>query len=332
MHSTDQNIDAELALQAGQSLAKTRLGKVSVVIPVYRSEQTLRALVSRLLATCEQMGRAFEIVLVDDCSPDGSWPVLKALRAEHGTVLKIVRLIVNSGQHNALLCGFSLVTGDVVVTMDDDLQNPPEELPKLVAAIDEGFDLAIGAYDSKKHSHARNAGGSMIDSVQRQIFALPRGFQLTSFRAAKRVVIDNVKRMGGSFPYVTCMLLANVSSYTNVPVRHDARVAGQSNYTLRRSLRLAANLILNYSSYPLYFVSFLCALAFLFSLVLGISTLVRTLVVGTSVPGWATTVLSISFFNGLTLLAVLVLLIYVSRINQQVTRSRLSYAIDEIHA
>ena len=118
--------------------------------------------------------------------------MLKRLKAAHPDQLRIVHLLTNKGQHNAVLCGFSVSRGEIVVTMDDDLQNPPEEVPRLVEAIDRGFDLAIGAYDSKKHSAGRNLGGALIDWVQRRIFKLHDGTELTSFRATRRIVVDNV--------------------------------------------------------------------------------------------------------------------------------------------
>src|SRR5262245_6227229 len=122
-------------------------GKISVVIPVYNSATSLHILVAGLVTVLEQMEREFEIIFVDDCSPDNSWEVLKKMKEEHGELLKIAKLSTNRGQHNAIVCGFSIVSGDIVITMDDDLQNPPEEIPKLVEAIDRGYDLAIGSYD-----------------------------------------------------------------------------------------------------------------------------------------------------------------------------------------
>jgi polyisoprenyl-phosphate glycosyltransferase len=306
-------------------------GKISVVIPVYKSEASLETLVSRLLVVLEELGRNFEIILVDDCSPDNSWEVLKKLKKELGKALKIVNLLTNSGQHNAILCGFSLSTGDIIVTMDDDLQNSPEEIPKFVKAIDQGYDLAIGAYDAKKHAGIRNASSSLIDWLIRRIFNLPQDFQLTSFRASKRVVIDNVCRMSGVFPYVTCMLLSHTSKYTNVSIRREPRLSGKSNYNLKRSLGLAANLIINYSPYPLYIVGALCFFAFLFSIGYGTITLYRALVHGTSVPGWTSTVVIIAFFNAVTLLCLFIFGVYISRINQQLTRSRVSYTINELY-
>src|SRR5262245_54348596 len=306
------------------------LSKVSVVIPVYKAEKSLPILVPRLVATLRGMHRDFEIILVDDCSPDSSWEVLMRLKAEHGPALRLAKLLKNSGQHNAILCGLSLVTGDVIVTMDDDLQNPPEEVPKLVEAVDRGFDLAVGAYDSKKHSGPRNAGGEVIDWLQRRSFGLPKDFQLTAFRAFRRIVAAAVCQMGGVYPYSTSMAFTHATKYTNVGVRHEPRPFGTSNYNLKRSLSLAANLILNYSSYPLYTVAGLCLFAFLVSAGMGSFVAFRALIYGSAVPGWASTMVVISFFNALVLLCLLIFGIYLSRMNQQLTRRRVSYTIEEL--
>ncbi|NLN75951.1 MAG: glycosyltransferase family 2 protein [Armatimonadetes bacterium] len=305
--------------------------KISVVIPVYRSEDSLPILVPELVDVLGNLNRDFEIVLVDDCSPDNSWAVMKDLKGKYDKHLKIVHLLKNSGQHNAILCGFSLVTGDIVVTMDDDLQNPPSEVPKLIAAIDRGFDLAIASYDSKKHSGIRNAAGGMIDILQRRMFGLPKDFQLTSFRAIRRVVVDNVVKMGGVFPYITSMLLSHTALYTNVEVDHRPRHFGQSRYTIKRSFLLAANMIFSYSSYPVYLVAAACAAAFAFALILAGYVSYRALVMGISVPGWASLVVVTSFFNAITLLCLLIFSLYLSRLNQQLTGTKVGYTVSEIY-
>jgi polyisoprenyl-phosphate glycosyltransferase len=305
-------------------------GKISVVIPVYRSRDSLAILLERLEGELRAIGRPFEVVLVDDCSPDDTWAVLRNLK-EGRPWLKIVRLARNSGQHNAILCGFTIADGEIVVTMDDDLQNPPEEIGKLIAAIDQGYDLAIGAYDSKKHDAVRNVGGRLVDVIQRRIFHLPPTFQLTTFRAIRRVIVDNVVQMTGTYPYVTAMLLSHTSRYVNVPIRHEKRRFGKSNYTLKRSVLLMLNLVLTYSSYPLYFVATLCFIAFGFSTSFGLWTLWRALAHGTSVEGWASTIVIISLLNALILLALVIQGLYLSRLNAQLSRSRVSFTIGELH-
>jgi glycosyltransferase involved in cell wall biosynthesis len=305
--------------------------KVSVVIPVYRSEASLELLVSRLVAVLEVLSRPFEIILVDDGSPDSSWEVLKKLKQSYGPVVKIASLLKNSGQHNALLCGFSLVSGDVVITMDDDLQNPPEEIPKLLEAVERGYDLVIGAYESKEHGRFRNFGGRLVDATIRRIFALPRTFQLTSFRAARRFVVDHACELSGGFPYITCMLLASATKCRNVVVRHDPRMFGHSTYTLRRSVLLVLNLLFSYSPYPLYFVGTVCAAAILASLGYGTMTLYRAAAYGIAVPGWASLMVVTLFFNGLTALCLLVLGVYITRMSRQIISAKPGYSIRDLH-
>jgi polyisoprenyl-phosphate glycosyltransferase len=322
-------MSAGLAEELAQETKRPR-SMISVVIPVYRSQESLDQLVTQLVTVLRGLGRPFELVLVDDCSPDNSWKELVRLKEKFGAVVRPARLLVNSGQHNAILCGFSLATGDVVVTMDDDLQNPPDELPKLVAMIDHGYDLAIGSYERKMHSGMSNAKGQVIDWLQRRMFALPSDFQLTSFRAIRKSVIDGVNTMGGTYPYITSMLLANASKYVNVPVRHEPRKFGRSNYTLRRGISLAANLLISYSAYPVLFVAFLCAISFLLSVGYGTWVVVTALSQGSAVEGWASTIAVILFFNSIILLCLFIQSVYLSRMNTQLTRSRHSYRIGEL--
>ena len=308
-------------------LAESNL--ISVVIPAYRSSESLPVLIEHLEGVLNQARQDFEIIVVDDSSPDDTWETLKKLKQSRPP-LKIIRLLRNGGQDNALLCGFSLARGSIVVTMDDDLKNPPEEVPKLIAAIREGYDLAIGAYPSKQQSGAHNLGGRLVGAVLRRIFHLPAAFQPTSFRAARKVVIENVLAMSGVFPCITSMLLSHTSRYINVPVRHGPQRFGRSNYNLKRSLLLAFNLLFSYSPYPFYLVVALCFGAFAFSLGILAWVLFSSLA-GSTTPGWASTIIAISFFNAWILLAFLIHGLYLSRMNQHITRSRVSFTIGELH-
>jgi glycosyltransferase involved in cell wall biosynthesis len=286
--------------------------KISVVIPAYKSELTIAELISRLNIVLKANNYEFEVIIVDDASPDGTWQVLAKLSNEYD-FLKIVRLMRNSGQHQAILCGFSLVEGDIIITMDDDLQNPPEEIPKLIEEINKGYDLIIGAYKSKQHSTSKNLFGSFIDFTQRKIFNLPNNFKLTSFRAIKRNIIDNIKQMSTCYPYITSMLLANTSNIGNIEVDHHPRLVGKSNYTFKRGFSLALNLWLNYSSYPLYLVTLLCSFSFLFTIVFSSYVVWQTLTHETT-SGWASLIVTISFFNALILLCLVVNSIFLTRI------------------
>jgi polyisoprenyl-phosphate glycosyltransferase len=143
--------------------------------------------------------------------------------------------------------------------------------------------------------------------------------------------VKNACQMGGVFPYVTSMLLSHTSKYVNVPIRHDPRPVGKSNYNLKRSLLLATNLIFSYSSLPVTAVGWLCAVAFMFSVWFGTYVIANVLINGSAVPGWASTIVIVSFFNALILLCLFIFGLYISRLNQQVTRSRVSFTISEMH-
>lgn len=304
--------------------------KVSVALPVYKSEKTLPILIPRLITTIRGMGHDAEIVCVDDCSPDGSWGVLTDLKRAHSE-LKIVRLARNSGQHSAILCALTLSTGDIIVTMDDDLQHPPEEVPKLVRAVEEGPELVVGSYDGKKHSKMRNLSGGFIDALIRRIFKLERSFELTSFRALSRPLVDRVKGTFTTYPYITALLLSHSSSILNVPVRHEPRSEGKSNYTLYKSIKLAANLLFSYSSYPALFITGMCGLVFVLLGIYSIYVLRMALTTGATLPGWASTILAVTFLNGLVLFGLAVMSFYISRMYLQITGLRRAYSIERIH-
>ncbi len=304
--------------------------KISVVIPAYNASKTIQQLIRKLENTLNTSMVNFEIIIIDDSSLDNTWKILQQEKLKY-SFLKIVRLLKNYGQHNAILCGFNLVTGSIVITMDADLQHRPEDIPALITSIKSGYDLAIGAYDTKKHSRFRNFSGNLIDYVIRKIFDLPSNFKLTSFRAIRISVVTNVIAMNGVYPYITTMLFSHAARYINVPVKHEYRKEGKTTYTLKRSLYLALNLLLNYSSYPLYFIIILCGATLAFSGVFSLWVIYKAVLIGNSIPGWASTMLVISCFNSLILMALVIHGLYLSRLNQQITGSKTSFTIGEIH-
>ncbi len=303
---------------------------ISIVVPVYNSEKSLDELVSRVQATFADSPDDAELIFVDDNSKDGSWEVLTRLRSQHPKGIKIIRLLVNCGQHNAILCGFNHVNGDVVVTMDDDLQNPPEDIPLLVKPVVRGYDLCIGAYVGKKHNRVKNFFGELIDNTQRLIFKLPSDFKLTSFRAVRRSVVNNVIKSANSYPYITSMLLSNSSNRLNVSVRHEPRKYGTSNYRLGKNISLALNLIFSYSTLPIYAVVVLCSICLLCSVGYGLYVLMFSMINGSSVPGWTSTIVAVSLFSSFNLLMSLVFAIYLARLYKQVSNIKQNFVIDEI--
>ena len=329
--STSSSATAKASDQPTGLPIKTSNRSVSIVIPVYRSSVILPELIDRLLRVMETRSCPFEVILVDDASPDDSWQTLQELKQRHPQALKIVRLARNVGQHGALLCGLGIARYDVIVTMDDDLQHLPEDVPRLLNRTEEGFDLVIAAYDEKQHAALRNRAGGMVDGLLRCLFRLPGDFQLTSFRAVDRIVVREAGHMGGGDSYMTAMLLTHASRPTNVAVTHNARKCGESNYTWRRSFSLAANLIFSYSNLPLYAVAGLCVVAFLFAVAYGLYVLIQALTSQVGVPGWASTIVVLSFLNALILASLVIFGVYLSRLNAQVSRSRVPYSVREIN-
>lgn len=306
--------------------------RISIVIPVYNASGSLAELQAEISACANDNNFYIETIYVDDYSSDNSWEVLTEIKKNYPDTVKIVRLAMNSGQHNAILCGFNQVSQniDFVLTMDDDLQHPPSEIPKLVAKLEEGFDLVVGEYDSKKHAASRNFCSDIVNLLIKKTYSLPKDFQFTSFQGVKRDVLPGVICMTGTFPYITCMLLSNSGSYANVLVHHDERKHGESNYNLKRSIKLFLNLFLNYTSYPLWLVGFVC----LFTLVLtcGLMTYVFCLWAfrGTA-PGWASTMLLTSFLHSMSLGCIFIFAIFLSRINSQISNSKIKYRVAEFH-
>ena len=306
--------------------------KISIVIPVYDAADSLAELQANIADCAQNNDYHIETIYVDDCSHDNSWEVLSELKKKYPDTIKIVRLAMNSGQHNAILCGFGRVSKDIdfVLTMDDDLQHPPSEIPKLISKLEEGFDYVVAEYDSKKHKASRNFCSRMVNWLIRKNYNLPKDFHFTSFQGVRRDVLPGVISMTGTFPYITCMLLSNSGSYAKLQVHHEARKHGESNYNFSRSIKLFLNLFFNYTSYPLWLVGLVC----LFTLVLtfGLMTYVFCLWAfrGTA-PGWASTMLLTSFLHSMGLGCIFIFAIFLSRINSQISNSKIKYRVAEFH-
>ncbi len=288
----------------------------SVVVPVYNSQATLEELHQRLCKVFdEKLSLDFELVLVDDSSRDGSFSKMQQLRQQDKRV-KIVQLSRNYGQHCALLCGFKYAKGDYIITMDDDLQHPPEEIPKLIQVLngDPEIDVVIGRYESKKHGPIRNFGTYLANRVSSAIFKKDPKLQLTSFRIMKRFVVEAMLEMHVDFPRIGHLLLMVSNRICNVVVEHDSRKYGKSGYTFKRLVKdFFANILTN-SSFPLIVVRDIGIASFIISILLGIYYLYRYLLYGISIQGWITLVLLILSYSGLILLAIGIIGDYLIRI------------------
>ncbi|MBD5517496.1 MAG: glycosyltransferase family 2 protein [Lachnospiraceae bacterium] len=291
----------------------------SVVVPVYNSERSLDELYKRVRDTFEhEVKEEFELVLVDDSSRDNSFSVMENLRRADSRV-KIIQLSRNYGQHSALLCGMNYSKGDFIITMDDDLQHPPEEIPKLIKEINEreDLDVVIGAYVSKKHGIIRNLGTYMSNLVTAHVFGNDPNLKLTSFRIMRRFVTENLLQMKVSYPRIGHLLLLVSNRIGNVTVEHDKRQYGKSGYSFKRLVKDFFHNISNNTALPLIFLRNIGLFAFVLSGILGLYYMIRYFVVGISIAGWTTIILVLLFFSGLTLLGLGIVGEYLYRVLEE---------------
>jgi glycosyltransferase involved in cell wall biosynthesis len=301
----------------------------SIVIPVYNSEASLQELCHRIKKVFIKLKERYEIILVDDASTDHSWKVMKNLRDKDKNI-KIIQLMKNFGQHNALMCGFHHVTGKYVITMDDDFQNGHEEIWKLIEEGKKGYDSVIGALDVKQDTLFKKVGSLLIGYLNRKIFNKPEDIKLSSFRIMTRALANEIKVLKTPYPYISGMLFSLTHNIGNVKVKHEKRKYGRSNYNFNKLLKLAFNLIINYTSLPLTVVASFGILVSALSFCMGLYFIAKRLLINTIVPGWTSVVVLLSFFNGLLLVILSIMGEYLARIISEVSNKQ-QFVIREKH-
>ena len=302
--------------------------KYCVVIPVFNSERIVGDTVEHTVAFFRGEGLAFEIILVNDGSTDRSWEIIRQKSKDHPEVVAI-NLLHNYGQHVANLCGFRHADGDYVITMDDDLQNPPKEIAKLIAKAAEGHDLVIGQFKEKQHSLIRRLGSRVVSLINRKVFHTPKRLAMTNFRIINKDVVQRVCRHRASYLYIPGLVILYSSNRANVVVDHQQRQIGSSNYNIWRIAKLVTEILFNYSSYPLRLVGGIGMIAAIVSFGLGAYYLGIAIFSGTSVPGWATVVVLFSFIGGIILLMLGMIGEYLIRLINQTSRAE-NFSIKEI--
>lgn len=283
----------------------------SVVIPVYNSEGTLQELYRRLDDVFKSINDKYEIIFVDDSSLDNSWEVLKGLAKKHQNV-KIIQLMRNYGQHNALMCGFNYANGSYIITMDDDLQNPPEEIPKLINKIKEELDVVYGIYESKKHNWFRNLGSKLIGLFYRKIYKLNN--KISAFRIIRREIIENLTTYDKNFTFIDGLIPWYSSKIGFVITKHDMRKTGSSGYSFLKLVHLALNMYTNFSILPLRAASILGVIFSSIGFILGIYFIIKKAVVGVEVSGFTSLIVSVTIFSGVQLLTLGIIGEYIGRI------------------
>jgi len=292
---------------------------ISVVIPVYNSAGCLPELLRQLSDVLDQRGEPYEIILVDDASPDNSWDVLMRETAKRPK-LSAVRLMRNGGQARATLCGLERARGGIVVTMDDDLQHRPDQLVILLSAMaaEPDLDCVFGVFDKKQHAGYRNLGSRIIHRINARAFGLPPGVRSSSFRVMRRELAKAASSHRTGNPALAAILCECTARLKSITIEHAPRYSGRSGYTLARQARLAWDNITNVSMWPLRATSVLGLATCGFSFVLVLVTLVRYFTHQIGVAGWTTVVILVAFFSGILLLALGVMGEYMVRVLREV--------------
>ena len=300
---------------------------VSIVVPVYNSEQTLDELVGRLKTAVAPVSRLFEILLVNDGSADRSWEVARRLAAEHAEV-RGISLLRNHGQHNALLCGIREARGEIIVTIDDDLQNRPEDVPALVARVRDGCDVVYAVPRHQQWGVMRGVASRVTKMVLQGAMGAKTASMVSGFRAIRTGVREAFADYSSIFVNLDVLLTWGAARFDVVMVDHDPRRVGRSNYTFRRLVRHTFNMMTGFSTMPLKLAT---AVGFGFTL-FGIGVLAyvmgRYLVQGVAVPGFAFLASIIAIFSGAQLFALGIFGEYLARVFSRST-GQPSYTVRE---
>jgi undecaprenyl-phosphate 4-deoxy-4-formamido-L-arabinose transferase len=304
---------------------------LSIVIPVYNAEKTIADL-CRSLMTLLAGDYRLEIVLVNDCSSDGSDAVCKALQAEYRDTIIYARLSRNFSEHNAVMAGLNQTRGDYVVIMDDDFQNPPGEVPHLLAEIQKGFDVVYSQYPVKRDSLFRNLGSYINGSMARVVLDKPSNLYLSSFKVMNRFLVNQIIINDTPKPYLDAIILRITRSIGTVEVRHDQRRAGRSGYTFKKLASLWGDMLVSHSLIPLRVL----AVAGLILTLLGsysvAEMLIYNLTPGLNDPSDLEELTSVTmFFRGFQLFATGIVGEYVGRIYLKLNQEP-QYIIREKHS
>lgn len=297
--------------------------KLSFLVPVYNSSATIAAVVEEIRKAVLTLEKpyAYEIILIDDGSRDGVFEICRSLAAQDPSV-RPYRLSRNFGQANALMAGINQMDGDYLICLDDDLQTPPSEFPRLFSTlIQGGYDIVYGYYKKKMHSAFRNMGTKANALMQKMVLNTDDSIHTSSYFVARRFAVDIVRQYDKPFPYLPGLFLQVTGNVTCVPIRHKARAEGRSGYNITKLLSLWLNGFTNFSIKPLRIASFLgigiACCSFVFILVIFIQKLMNIDIQ----PGWTSTIILILFIGGIQLFSIGMLGEYVGRIYLSVNKT-----------
>ena len=289
---------------------------VSILIPVYKNDGGLDELVKRIGESMANSAYAncFELVLVDDCSPDNSWEVIQRLAKTH-TFVQGATLSRNFGQHNAIMAGLNLVSGQYVVLMDDDLQHPPEAIPNMVQELVAGADVCYTRYANRQHAAWKIAGSRFNDLMASWLLSKPKGLYLSSFKALKRGMVDQISSHEGPFAYLDGLILDITRRIATVEIQHGTRAYGEGNYSFKKSISLWLRMVTGTSIVPLRMVTLMGALIALLGFFGAVFIVISNYLYPAESKGWASIIVTILLVSGFQTLFIGVLGEYLGRIH-----------------
>ncbi len=287
---------------------------ISVIIPVYNSSGILSELIERLKLVLETYYDAYEIILVNDGSRDDSWEIICNLISRNNC-LKGINLMRNYGQHNALLCGIRNAVYEVIVTMDDDLQHPPEEIPTLTGKLSNGIDVVYGPPLQEQHGVWRDMASFITKASLRATIGMETARFVSAFRAFRTQIRESFADYQGSFVSLDVLLTWGTTRFTAVPVKHDPRSTGVSNYTLWKLVNHAINMMTGFSPLPLQLASIIGFLFTLFGFIVLIYVISSFFIHGGSIPGFSFLACIIAIFSGVQLLMLGIFGEYLARVH-----------------
>ena len=304
------------------------MSSISVVIPVYNADLSLENLYLKLIPAMEAITKSFEVIMVDDGSRDGSWEIIMQL-IDRDSRVRGIRLSRNYGQHNAVLCGIRAASFDIIVTMDDDLQNPATEIHLMLDKLAEGYDVVYGVPQRVEHGLLRSLASKLTKMALKSAMGMETARDVSPFRAFRTKLREGFKNYNSPFVFIDVLLTWTTSNFASVKVRHEPRLAKQSNYTLGMLIRHALNLMTGFSTLPLHIASLIGFISTLFGFGLLVWVLGRYFITGISVPGFPFLASIIIFFSGTQLFTLGIFGEYLARIHFR-TMDRPPYVVGQV--
>jgi len=303
---------------------------VSIVIPVYNEQGNLEALYARLIAVLDRIGKPFEILFTNDGSRDLSGPMLKEFYHRRPKEVRVIDFNGNFGQHMAIMAAFERVRGDVIITLDADLQNPPEEIPKLLAAIEAGHDVVGGYRKDRKDTFFRKYASKIINGMRARITNIRMRDQGCMLRAYRRGIVENIVASGETSTFIPALANSYAANPAEVEVEHAARTAGESKYRLYDLIRLNFDLMTGFSVVPLQMFTLFGMIVSCLSILFVIYLFIRRLMIGPEAEGLFTLFAILYFLVGVGIMGLGIIGEYIGRIYKEVRR-RPRFVIREIY-